>query len=193
MLKLSIDDGCASDVRVADLANRYELPAIFYWPVEWHSLAYDKGYEPLNYLDAITIAKQFEIGSHTITHRHLTDLDDFTAVKEIVGSKFMLQRMFNQPINWFCPPRGYINEELTEVVNKHYVGQRLTKGKHLVHIHPNSGANGNMAWRDYFKLVKERDGDVELWGHSYEWDRFNMWEEIEELLQYESTHSQLRT
>jgi hypothetical protein len=45
---LSVDDGCASDVRLAALAKEYNIETVFYWPVEWHSLAYEKGYEPLS-------------------------------------------------------------------------------------------------------------------------------------------------
>jgi peptidoglycan/xylan/chitin deacetylase (PgdA/CDA1 family) len=189
MITLSVDDGCASDIRVADLANRYEIPTVFYWPVEWHSLAYDKGYTPLNVLAAIEIAKQFEIGSHTITHRHLTNLSETDAANEIVGSKFLLQRMFKQPINRFCPPRGYSNQALTDTVLRHYESQRLTTGKGLVHIHPSSGANNETPWRDYFKLVKERDGDVELWCHSWELNKYNLWAELEEFLRDERTYS----
>ncbi len=69
---LSVDDACASDVRVAELAKKYGIETVFYWPCEWHSLAYEKGYKPLRFEDAYEIASSFEIGSHTITHRHLT-------------------------------------------------------------------------------------------------------------------------
>lgn len=178
-MTLSVDDGCASDVRIADLASKYEVKTIFYWPVEWHSLAYEKGYEPLTYSEAYDIARSFEIGSHTITHRHLTSLRDLFAFVEIAESRLMLQALFNQDINKFCPPRGYTNQKLTDFTLQHYQSQRLTKGKGLVHIHPNSGANGNLDWKDYYRLLDERGEDIECWGHSWEWDKFGMWEEIE--------------
>jgi peptidoglycan/xylan/chitin deacetylase (PgdA/CDA1 family) len=192
MIRLSCDDACASDVRVADLARKFELDCTFYWPVEWHSLAYDNGYLPLDYVEALNIASEFEIGSHGITHRHLTKITSYEATQEIVGSKFILERMFKKPITKFCPSRGYTTPELTELTKKYYTSQRLTKGVGLVHIHPNSGANGNMGWRDYYNLVREREGDIELWGHSHEWDRFNMWAEIEEFL-HECASAELPT
>lgn len=184
-IRLSIDDACASDVRVADLASKYELEAVFYWPVEWRSLAYDNGYEPLDIVDALRIAQQFEIGSHTVTHRHLTVLSQEDAEHEIVDSKFMLEALFEKPVTKFCPPRGYTNDDLSEFTMQVYNSQRLTKGPGLVHVHPNSGANGNLGWRDYFRLVKERDSDVELWMHSWELDKFNLWDELEEFLKEE--------
>lgn len=176
---LSVDDGCASDVRVAGLARKYNIEMIFYWPVEWHSLAYDKGYEPLSYTDAYKIAEDFEIGAHTITHRHLTKLSFREAKYEIIESGLILQNIFGKRISKFCPPRGYTNEELTRVTLKNYDSQRLTKGEGLVHIHPGSGANLNMDWKRYADSVDVK----ELWCHSYELDRFQLWDELEEYLE----------
>lgn len=175
---LSVDDGCQSDVRVADLAQRYKIEAIFYWPVEWQSLAYSKGYEPLTYQDAMDIALKHEIGSHTITHRHLTEIPYGEVLEELVGSKEMLETLFPaNRVTKFCPPRGYTNKDIDIDVYRIYESQRLTKGEHLVHIHPNSGANGNKPWRDCIT-----DKTTEIWGHSYEFDRYNLWDELEQFL-----------
>ena len=96
---------------------------------------------------------------------------------EIAHSKEILQKLFDKPITKFCPPRGYTNEELTEYTLEIYDSQRLTRGKGLVHIHPNSGANGERPWRDCIdKNTKE------LWCHSWELDKFDLWEELEEFL-----------
>lgn len=173
--KLSVDDGCASDVRVAELSKKYGIETVFYWPVEWHSLAYDKGYEPLSLWNADKIAKDFEIGSHGLTHVYLTQVDRDTAIREISDSQWLLKRMFSQEIKKFCAPRGYMNDELTEIALTQYESVRLTKGDGLVHIHPNSGANGNMHWIDYAATIDVK----EFWGHSHEFDRYNMWDDIE--------------
>lgn len=174
-IRLSVDDGCASDVRIAELCDKYGIECIFYWPVEWHSLAHEHGYEPLNFDDAFDIAMRFEIGSHTITHRHLTKLPEHEAEYEIISSSIQLENLFDTDITKFAPPRGYTNKHLTGVVHEFYQEQRLTKGEHLVHIHPNSGANGNKPWRECIT-----DKTTELWGHSWEWDKYDMWREIEE-------------
>ncbi len=177
---LSIDDGCASDVRVAELAKKYNIETIFYWPVEWHSLAFEKGYEPLGYADALKIASEFEIGSHTITHRYLTNIPFEEARYEIECSKFMLEDMLTTDITKFCPPRGYTNPELNKIIMGSYESQRLTKGKGLLHIHPNSGANGNIPWREYY--AQHKDQITEVWGHSWEMDKYDLWGEFEEFL-----------
>lgn len=182
-IRLSVDDGCASDMRVAELASKYGIETIFYWPVNWQLLAYTSGYQPLDYADALHISKKFEVGSHTITHRHLTKIPEHEAMEEITVSKHMLERLFGVKITKFCPPRGYTNDTLTEYTLEEYKEQRLTKGPGLVHIHPNSGANGNKPWRECID-----ENTTEVWGHSWEWSKFNMWDEIEEFLR-EGLHS----
>ena len=174
---LSVDDGCASDLRLADLCDKYEIDCVFYWPVEWHSLAYDNGYEPLSYDDALEIARRYEIGSHTVTHRHLTKLTLEEAQYEIVASKFMLERLFKKDVTKFAAPRGYTSDELSELTLDFYSSQRLTKGKGLVHVHPNSGANGNKPW---VECIDEYT--TELWMHSWELNKYDLWDELEEVL-----------
>lgn len=176
-MRISIDDGCASDMRVYKLAKKYKVEAIFYWPIDWHSLAYSKGYEPLSFVDAMIIASEFEIGAHGITHEHLTKMPQRDAHEEIFYSGIMLQKLFDVQIKKFCPSRGYTNKELTNYTMKFYQEQRLTRGPGLVHVHPDSGANDNKPWRE---CVNE--DTKECWMHSWELDKYNLWEELEEFL-----------
>lgn len=179
---LSIDDGCASDLRVVELCQKYEVEAIFYWPIEWRSLAYEKGYKPLSYKQACYIARHFEIGAHSITHRWLTSLPFEEAAQEIMESKTMLERLFRTKVTKFCPPRGYTNEGLTSYTNLIYNSQRLTRGEGLVHIHPNSGANNNMHWLDYVEHIG-LDNVQEGWLHSWELDKYPQeWDNLEKFL-----------
>lgn len=185
MFSMSVDDGCASDVRVADLAEKYEIPTVFYWPVEWRSLAYDKGYQPLNILEAYNIAQKHEVGSHTLTHRHLTNLTELEAQIEIADSKFILEALFAKKVTKFCPPRGYTNEELTDYTLSIYKSQRLTRGFGLVHVHPDSGANDNIPWLEYAKTHEV----TELWMHSWELDKYELWDELEGFLRDARSHT----
>lgn len=178
MFKISCDDGCKSDLRLAEICRRYNIECTFYIPIEWRSLAYDKGYEPLTFLEARMISEDFEIGAHTITHRHLTSLDKDDMITEIVESKEMLETLFDIVVTKFCPPRGYVNDDAMSIINKHFDTCRLTRGEGLVHIHPNSGANNNMPWREYAKTVDVK----ELWCHSWELDKFDLWDELEEYI-----------
>lgn len=175
MIRLSCDDGAASDLRLADLCKKYSIDCTFYLPCEWHGLAFAKGYQPLSWSDAMIIAEDFDIGSHTITHRFLTRIPLEEAMYEIDISKVMLQDLFGKPVTRFAPPRGYTNPELTEYTLQIYESQRLTKAPNLVHIHPDSGANDNRPWREAINEFTE-----EAFCHSWELNKFDLWGELED-------------
>jgi putative colanic acid biosynthesis acetyltransferase WcaF len=59
-----------------------------------------------------------EIGSHTLTHPHLTSLPLAEARREIFDSKKMLEDLFGQPIRHFCFPYGDDSERLRELVRE---------------------------------------------------------------------------
>jgi len=183
-ISMSCDDGCASDVRVAALAEKHNVPCVFYWPVEWQSLAYDKGYEPLAYDQALDIANVHEVGAHTITHRHLTKIPFDEACREIKDCQEKIGALLGIWPYKFCPPRGYTNKDLTEFTMKFYESQRLTKGPGLVHVHPDSGANNNAPWRmaAFQQAGPKQNQPIELWFHSWELDKYNLWDELEEYL-----------
>ena len=48
----------------------------------------------------------WEIDSHTITHRDLTRLSPATVAYELKGSRDLLQRYFDVPVDFFCYPGG---------------------------------------------------------------------------------------
>lgn len=156
---------------------------VFYIPAEWHSLALSKGYQPLIKGEVGALASRFELGGHTITHRHLTAIPLDEAIYEIVVGSTIMERLFDVKITKFCPPRGYTNQILTEHALAHHELQRITKGKGLVHIHPDSGSNNNRPWRECID-----ENTTELWCHSWELDKFDLWKELEEVL---SEHSPL--
>lgn len=178
MLTISCDDGAKSDLKLAELARKYCFPLVFYWPVEWTGMAFFKGYEPLDYDEAYDLAQEFELGSHTITHRHLTNILTSEACYEISQSKLMLEQLFDTEISKFAPPRGYTNDELTKFTLENYDSQRLTKQNNLVHIHPESGVNDKRNWIECIN-----QNTTELFCHSFELDKYNMWAELEHYLE----------
>jgi len=49
-------------------------------------------------------------GSHTKTHPYLTDLDESSAMEELVGSRECLEEMLQKPVRCFCYPFGDVNK-----------------------------------------------------------------------------------
>ena len=57
-----------------------------------------------------------EIGSHTLTHPHLTALSRAQARAEVFDSKKQLEDRFGGPIRHFCYPYGDYNEAIRDLV-----------------------------------------------------------------------------
>jgi peptidoglycan/xylan/chitin deacetylase (PgdA/CDA1 family) len=64
------------------------------------------------------LAAGHEIGSHTLTHPHLTQLPPGQAREEIFASKKKLEDLFGRPIRHFCYPYGDWNEVIRELVQE---------------------------------------------------------------------------
>ncbi|GJI94052.1 endo-1,4-beta-xylanase [Duganella caerulea] len=97
----SIDDGHPSDVRLADLLGRHALPATFYFPV-----TNAEGAPVLAEAAMRGIARDFEVGSHTLDHRFLSRLGQREARFQIVRGKQALEHILGQAVQGFCYPGG---------------------------------------------------------------------------------------
>lgn len=58
------------------------------------------------------VAAGHEIGSHTLDHVHLTDIDKDEAIRQIVQSKINLENTLQTEVSAFCYPYGHKNEEI---------------------------------------------------------------------------------
>lgn len=201
---MSIDDGSKEDIKIAKLCLKYGVKAVFYWPVDMYGLSIQKGWDSLNPKDEEWIAQNFEIGSHTISHRYLTKIPQAEAFEEVIESRDILRSKYHQDINKFCYPRGYANEDIIIAVKE--AGYNYARSTHIGHIgKPNNPFFASTAvhmgcplraeyigsnWFDYgMKLLEkakklDSDGDFEYsaWCHGWEITRYNEWENVEKFI-----------
>jgi peptidoglycan/xylan/chitin deacetylase (PgdA/CDA1 family) len=62
------------------------------------------------------LAAGHEIGSHTLTHPHLTRISPARAREEVIASKKLLEDRFGLPIRHFCYPYGDWNPAVRDLV-----------------------------------------------------------------------------
>ncbi len=197
-LKASFDDGTIEDIKAAKLMKKYGIQTIFYWPV--YPKFANKDRESLSEDQMQKIAKDFEIGSHTLTHPLLTRIPIEEAETEINESRKLLRQKFNQEINSFCYPRGYSNPAIQElVVNAGYLSARSTLVGYIhesenlffeqtaVHIGYNRKEYAGLDWYDYgLKLLeiaqKVPNSVFHMFGHSWEIEENNQWSKFEKFL-----------
>jgi peptidoglycan/xylan/chitin deacetylase (PgdA/CDA1 family) len=69
----------------------------------------------------------WEVDSHTISHRDLTGMKGKTLRREVAGSRQLLRKRFDIPVNFFCYPAGRFNPRAVREVRKAgYLGATTT-------------------------------------------------------------------
>ncbi len=99
--------------------------------INWQELCAEKPLPALMdwaQLKAMQDSGLVEIGSHTCTHRRLTNaLNTEDLRHEIITSKTILEERLHKPVNLFCFPNGDYNSEALVLVKEHYQAAVTTR------------------------------------------------------------------
>lgn len=188
-LLTSWDDGCKEDIRMADLLKEYKLPGIFFIPSN----------TGLDESDICYLAKDFEIGGHTVTHpMDMKLLDRTDAFYEIRDNKEWLEDITGKDIDWFCYPRGRYNKETIELVEEAgFKYARTTQVGNIgvsdpyevhptLHMYPDRKEYAQeplfqYALKQYRMSESNNNSYYHIWGHSWEVEKFALWDILEQL------------
>jgi len=122
IITTSWDDGHSLDLKLRKLLKKYKIPATFYIPVKnigrGREFKYLRGRKPLTFNQIKKIAKDFDIGGHTLNHTDLTKVSLKIAKKEILEGKKILENIIGREIISFSYPWGSYNQEIVELVKK---------------------------------------------------------------------------
>lgn len=120
----SWDDGHPCDLRLAEALAKSGLPATFYVP-----LFGENGKPVLGASDLRSFRSQgIEIGAHTVTHQVLPQLDSAGLLREVCGSKQLMEDQLGEEVRMFCYPRGRYNSKVIDSVqDSGFLGARTTR------------------------------------------------------------------
>lgn len=193
----SWDDACVSDLRLAELLQKYNMKGIFFWQNNLKNpfnLKRCKKFLTVN--DCVNISKTFEVGAHTVDHHYLTDLTPEKAKYEIIESKKYWEKILKKDIKSFCYPRGRYNKHVLNVVKENFNYARLTiisddnnnesdfLIKPQLHVGVKRTEYNNENWLDYgkklfIKMKNNNCNEFHLFGHSWELDEYKEWDNLE--------------
>lgn len=112
---LTFDDGCETDLlTAAPLLRELGFSATFYITV---SFLDTRGFLSRSQLRRLSDLG-FEIGSHSMTHPHLNDLNAQQLRDEIRDSKAALEQITGRSIEHFSCPGGRWNKDVVEAVRR---------------------------------------------------------------------------
>jgi hypothetical protein len=111
LFTFSIDDGHPSDLKMADLLDKYDLRGTFYVPIRNR-----EGYAVLSPEQLAELGRRFEIGSHTYDHCYLNEVDIWEAYFQIAEGKKELESMIGTAVTGFCYPGGKYTQRDIDLV-----------------------------------------------------------------------------
>jgi peptidoglycan/xylan/chitin deacetylase (PgdA/CDA1 family) len=111
-ITMSIDDGHPTDLRTAELLQKFGLKATFYIP------SINPEREVMSPHEIRKIAQHFEVGAHTLNHKPLKYLSDREASFEIHNGKKWLEDVIGNDVISFCYPQGKFHSGSVKLVQK---------------------------------------------------------------------------
>jgi len=108
----SWDDADKHTFKLCLLLERYKIRGTFFIPL----VALRKGWISKEQLRSLSEIQ--EIGSHTVTHVDLTQLNDTFLSEEIKHSKLILEEIIGKPVASFCYPGGHYNARVIQFVKR---------------------------------------------------------------------------
>jgi peptidoglycan/xylan/chitin deacetylase (PgdA/CDA1 family) len=200
----SWDDGHKLDLKLADLLQKYNIPATFY--ISPANREFSKK-DLLSEQEIQSLSENFEIGGHTLHHPNLTQVSLNYAVDDIKAGKEFLESIVGKKLKAFAYPYGSYTEQIQKTMHDlGFVVARTTKRFSIatsdesmalpttVHVYTHLSdmlqlpkyrtINWQKLARYFFDQVIEFGGIFHLWGHSWEVDKNNKWKNLEEVLQY---------
>lgn len=159
-----------------------------------------------------------EIGAHSLTHPKLTQISLIAAREEIMDSKVYLENLIGHQVQMFCYPFGDYNEDVKKLVKESgFLGARTVKRGIIkypddcyefhttMHVYPHPmkiyfrrkeyalPLKWMFGWeaqakRSFDQFLK-KGGIWHLWGHSWEIEKFGMWDSLERVFEYISNRN----
>jgi peptidoglycan/xylan/chitin deacetylase (PgdA/CDA1 family) len=122
---ITFDDGYLDTYEVAfPVLREYGMKAVVFVVADpkmrvnsWERHASDKPAPLLSPAQVLELHQAgMEIGSHSLTHRRLTEIPRDEAWDEISRSRVLLEILLNAPVKSFCYPYGLVNSEVRDLV-----------------------------------------------------------------------------
>ncbi|QDZ27481.1 hypothetical protein FAY22_05645 [Noviherbaspirillum sp. UKPF54] len=107
----SIDDGHPLDMKTAELLDKHGLQGTFFVPIKNR-----EGSNVMSRQSLLTLARRFEIGSHTHDHYYLKNLDVRRTYYQIAEGKKQLEDMLGAEVTGFCYPGGKYRHKDVDLV-----------------------------------------------------------------------------
>lgn len=194
-LTMSFDDGKEFDVPLAQMFDKYGIKGTF------HINSGNLNKETyLTDEQVRMIGKNHEISVHGKTHPFLDKIPLPFALQEVMEDKAALEKLTDYPVRGMSYPYGTYNEEVIQLLRG--AGMEYSRSinntrsfyppEDFMKWHPTCHQSVDLTelWTKFMKFNKHQRLFY-IWGHSYEFDRDQSWEHMEEFCKMASGHEDI--
>jgi peptidoglycan/xylan/chitin deacetylase (PgdA/CDA1 family) len=192
----SWDDGAIEDRRVVDAFNQWGLKGTFNLNSGRLGDANCVGRE-----EVASLYANHEIAIHTVSHPHLTDLNEQQITREVLDDRKALEDLVGYHVRGMAYPYGDYDMNVVQVLRGLDIAYCRTVGladpcfppadplvwhttAHQLAEHPSVPQR----WKDFYENPASA-GVFFIWGHSWEFSRTAGWEALSRIFQPMAGHS----
>lgn len=200
----SIDDGTIYDERTIALFNKYGIHATFNLNSGLNGFTWYKGDIPItrfNLNDVVSLYNGHEVASHTLTHPHLDQLDEWGVIREINEDIVNLNNIFSRHIRTFATPFHNSGEREINIIRNHtllrsvrlsVIDESFKKPIDPYHYKV-SALNIDRALELINDFINKKEAEIFIYaGHSYDFMLNDSWDKLEELLKILNSRNDIK-
>jgi len=187
-LTMSYDDGRTADRRLVEIFNKYGIKGTFHLNSGFLGVN-----DHINADEVKSLYEGHEVSCHSAHHPYLTQLPDISVIHEILDDRKTLEKLCGYVVRGMSYPYGVYSDREIELIKTCGIVYNRKVASTMKYQLPTDF----MTWEptchhnaclDAAKPFMEKvDADAKaqpllfyVWGHSYEFDRNNNWEVIED-------------
>lgn len=203
-ITFSYDDGVIQDRRLVPLLDKYGLKATFNLNSEWFGKRHvfqNQGIEfehiKIEQSEVRELYKNHEVAAHTLTHPKLPTVSDEEVIRQVEQDRINLSELVGYEVIGMAYPGGGINhdERVEKLIRKHTgikyartiectgffaLEQDMYKFMPSAH-HLEADGKSYELCKQFVEMKTDKPQLLYIWGHSYEMDFGNRWDELEEI------------
>ena len=185
VLTMSYDDGKHADRRLVEIFNRYGIRGTF------HLNSGLKGPERIPSEEWKALYENHEVSCHTVLHPTISRSPLDQVAVQVLEDRRGLERVMGYPVRGMSYPNGSYSKEIVELLPMLGIEYSRVVGDTHGFDMPENFLTWTSTCHHNHNLLENAKAFVELnktqylymmyvWGHSYEFDRDDNWELIEE-------------
>ena len=209
----SYDDGVTQDIRLVEILNRYGLKATFNLNSELLSkdgyldiLGKKISHYKLQPYEINEVYKAHEIASHTLTHPDLTEMSAEEVIRQVEMDRLNLSELsgvevigmaypgkqpnYNSRIAQIIEDNTGVKYARTTICSNDFSPQRDLYEFHPSVFHRDWERLYNLAEK-FIELEPKNENIFYIWGHSYEFDINDEWDDFENFCKFISSRSDI--